>query len=319
MTLYRTLAPRRRNQTSPRKAARERLMREARRREDVAALPAAPSKLQQLEALVQAGRVADPLAGIDGETIGSGFRVRPAPPVGRGRTPRNDKEGAAADPHPAACGRHPPPFRGRDKAPSLTERVRALYESSVLPVREIARLAQVSERTLYKYVARYGWRRRHVCLDREDAVRRANRGRHLAPQPGRERVTGAGGRFVAHDEKSGPSGLKALDPLAAEAISAQAERVEILSDVVVAETLADAERRAAARRRMDEFESIARKLSSLTQALRYLKGMEKHDSERASARAKAPAGNVVARQNHIAALVQELTRRVEGLVAAEER
>src|SRR5205814_1077213 len=33
----------------------------------------------------------------------------------------------------------------------LTEQVRALYEETVVPVREIARLAGVTERTIYKY------------------------------------------------------------------------------------------------------------------------------------------------------------------------
>src|SRR6185437_16253774 len=71
---------------------------------------------------------------------------------------------------------------------SLLERVRQLYEESVVPVREIARLIGVSERTLYKYVARHGWRRRHLCLERATpsgdyaAVRAANRGRTLLPR-----------------------------------------------------------------------------------------------------------------------------------------
>ena len=43
----------------------------------------------------------------------------------------------------------------------LIEQIRELYENWVLPVAEIARLAGVAERTLYKYVQRGGWRRRH--------------------------------------------------------------------------------------------------------------------------------------------------------------
>src|SRR5437764_14871137 len=43
---------------------------------------------------------------------------------------------------------------------ALTERVRALYEGSVVPVREIARLAGGRQRTIHKYVAK-GRRRRH--------------------------------------------------------------------------------------------------------------------------------------------------------------
>lgn len=53
---------------------------------------------------------------------------------------------AAADPAAAAT--------------ALTDRGRALYEAGVVPVRDIARLVGVSERTLYHYVRRGGWRRR---------------------------------------------------------------------------------------------------------------------------------------------------------------
>jgi hypothetical protein len=82
--------------------------------------------------------------------------------------------------------------------PSLTERVRALYEDGVVPVREIAQLAGVTERTLYKYAAKGDWRRRYGSLE-----------------PGLAR--GAGGRFVpvADAGEPHPSGLKALDPAGA--------------------------------------------------------------------------------------------------------
>ena len=76
-------------------------------------------------------------------------------------------EAADADaPHPARVfdARHPlPAARGEGTAPParaqdalravetpLTAQARALYEDTVVPVREIARLAGVSERTLYK-------------------------------------------------------------------------------------------------------------------------------------------------------------------------
>ena len=48
----------------------------------------------------------------------------------------------------------------------LIERVRALYEDGVLPVREIARLVGVTERTIYKYAQKGGWRPRVVRLSR---------------------------------------------------------------------------------------------------------------------------------------------------------
>jgi hypothetical protein len=65
-TRYRALRLKTERQKSPRKAARERLQPKIERLkgETVAALPAAPSKLDQLEALVRAGRVQDPLAAI---------------------------------------------------------------------------------------------------------------------------------------------------------------------------------------------------------------------------------------------------------------
>lgn len=40
---------------------------------------------------------------------------------------------------------------GEKKETKLTQRVRELYEESAVPVREIARLAGVTERTLYKH------------------------------------------------------------------------------------------------------------------------------------------------------------------------
>jgi len=83
---------------------------------------------------------------------------------------------------------------------ALTAQARALYEDSAVPVREIARLSGVCERTLYKYVRKGGWqRRRRAHLDR-----------------------GAGGRFVAREQAQAPhaAGLGALD-----AAPAMAERV----------------------------------------------------------------------------------------------
>jgi len=58
----------------------------------------------------------------------------------------------------------------------LTLRVRALYEDSVVPMREIARLAGVHERTLYKYARKCGWRRRNARAGCEKTNHRAPRG-----------------------------------------------------------------------------------------------------------------------------------------------
>lgn len=80
---------------------------------------------------------------------------------------------------------------------SLTDEARDLYENSIVPVREIARLAGVTERTLYKYVERGNWKRRNIALSQ--AMRRAK---------------GAGGRFIRREQigEPHPTGLKALDP-----------------------------------------------------------------------------------------------------------
>ena len=86
----------------------------------------------------------------------------------------------------------------------LTERARSLYEDSAVPVAEIARLAGVSERTIYKYAAKGAWKPRYRWApDRGWRARAA-----FGP------VKGAGGRFVARAHKGRPfaTGLKALDP-----------------------------------------------------------------------------------------------------------
>jgi hypothetical protein len=44
---------------------------------------------------------------------------------------------------------------------SFADRLRQLYEQSVLPVREIARIAGIVDRTLFSYVQRDGWKRRN--------------------------------------------------------------------------------------------------------------------------------------------------------------
>ena len=128
-----------------------------------------------------------------------------APPPGQGAVRKVEVEGAeslemiAVTPLP-----NPPPQGGRESSecaegqqaqtPDLMTRVQALYEETVVPVREIARLAGVTERTIYKYAARGGWRGRY------------------AARP----VKGSGGRFVARAAAGRPvvQGIKALDPAA---------------------------------------------------------------------------------------------------------
>ncbi|MCF8475660.1 MAG: hypothetical protein K9G60_01410, partial [Pseudolabrys sp.] len=82
----------------------------------------------------------------------------------------------------------------------LTARVRALYEDSAVPVAEIAAVVGVTERTIYKYVAKGGW------------AKRTRRGEDVAPHFAP--LKGAGGRFIRRADKDQPAahGLKAIDP-----------------------------------------------------------------------------------------------------------
>jgi hypothetical protein len=308
--------------TSPRKAAREKIAPELARLsgEGVAALPAAPSKLAQLEALVKAGRVGDPLAGVAKENA-----PHPDPlPAGGER----EQTAAAA-------------------APSLLDRVRHIYENTIVPVREIARLVGVSERTLYKYVARYGWRRRHVCLEAgplpEPApasgrsrpsstgyagvgkVPAGRRGQRPAPRPGFARAKGAGGRFIAFEERGAPQALacgpKALDPLAAEAAGEMCAQAGALSNAAVAQALAETASREADARAAREAEADVRTLAHLTRAMRELTRLAIADEQRErdaraeEVRAQAAAA---AEQRRVEALRAELARKLENLVAGEQ-
>ena len=121
-----------------------------------------------------------------------------APPVGHAAetadtsSPRESAAAPTPDPSPRSASAR---GGGEKKEPNLTEKVRALYENSAVPVREIAGVAGVTERTIYKYVAKGGWKKRYrVAPD-------------FAP------VKGAGGRFIRRDDKDKPfaRGLKATD------------------------------------------------------------------------------------------------------------
>jgi AcrR family transcriptional regulator len=104
--------------------------------------------------------------------------------------------------------------------------VRALYEDSAVPVREIAARAGVTERTLYKYACKGQWRPRYLRSNASACM--LMRGWRAAE--GFAPVTGAGGRFVRREDGGKPfaKGLKALDPAArakAEAECAEAVRL----------------------------------------------------------------------------------------------
>lgn len=98
--------------------------------------------------------------------------------------------------------------RGGGEKEDLTARVRALYEDSAVPVREIAAIAGVTERTIYKYVAKGFWKKRYRW-PASDARGEGTKPPDFAP------VKGAGGRFIrrADKGKAFATGLKATDPL----------------------------------------------------------------------------------------------------------
>lgn len=153
---------------------------------------------------------------------------------------RNNKGGGAQLVLAAA-----PPYAPPQKIlTALTQKTRALYEDSVVPVRDIARLAGVTERTLYKYVQRGGWRRRY-----------ARRPLHK----------GAGGRFVSPAQASVPQpcGLGALDAAGAAKAAIGCDRAARASSRAVA-------RAVASDRLLNEFAIRVRSLGLLAQALRAL-------------------------------------------------
>ncbi len=139
---------------------------------------------------------------------------------------------------------------------SLTERVRALYEDSVVPVREIARLAGVTERTIYKCAHREGWTPRVTRLSRDGTAA------GLAAR-------GVAGRFIRREDegKPHPRGLKALDPDGAARPAAACVRAAKLSEDAVARAGAAAELRAARARSARDAAAYLRTLGLLTGGL----------------------------------------------------
>ena len=179
-----------------------------------------------------------------------------------------------------AAGLAAPPAPPPVAEPSLSERVRALYEGAVVPVREIAKLVGVSEHTIYKYARRLGWKARvrwlkpvargraHLplervralyeesCLPVREVARLAgvsdvtvnNYARKLGWQRRARRLAkGAGGRFVplAQAGLPHPRGLKALDPASARRAAERCARAGALADEAAAAAAGEAELRAA--------------------------------------------------------------------------
>ncbi len=130
------------------------------------------------------------------------------------------------------------------KQTALTRRARRLYEETAVPVAEIARLCGVTERTLYKYARKGGWKPRYAWVDfridarndaRDDAGGRARRRRPgdaaFAP------VKGAGARFVKRADKGKPvaAGLKATDALSAARAATDCAAAETMGREALAE------------------------------------------------------------------------------------
>jgi predicted transcriptional regulator len=154
----------------------------------------------------------------------------------------------------------------RSGAASLTERARALYEDSAVPVREIARLAGVTERTIYKYAAKHAWKPRYRWAQNRGWRARAT----FAP------AKGAGARFIRREDKGRPfaTGIKATDPEAAARAAAECRRAQALASQAQAE--AEDERRfedymragAAVNRALDQLQRYGDKQTKLPPAQR---------------------------------------------------
>jgi hypothetical protein len=211
---------------------------------------------------------------------------------------------------------------------SLTARVRALYENSVVPVREIARLAGVTERTLYKYAERGEWRQRYVRGARADAVA-ADRARLIenarqeqvcplpnprlspsarpgaGPRPqageGSEHmfapVRGAGGRYVRRAEAglAHARGLKALDPAGAQLATQACAAAALKSDAAVEVARRAALARAAREQAERDAASAVRAMAMLSGAVVELAKVAGGGTRRAEALA-ARLGRAIAMQ-----------------------
>ncbi len=127
---------------------------------------------------------------------------------------------------------------GGSASPDLMAHVRRMYEDSIIPVRDIAQRAGVTERTLYKYARKRNWKPRYAWMPD---------GSRPPARPGRRRWTpaqekqqaraeqfapgqGAGGRFIRREEIGTPfvHGIKAVDAAgraAAAEASAEADRI----------------------------------------------------------------------------------------------
>jgi hypothetical protein len=194
-------------------------------------------------------------------------------------------------PHSSPDGERSLAYGGREKkeegggddhcatAPDLTAKVRALYEGQAVPVAEIARLAGVSERTIYKYVAKGGWTRRHACPARDEAVAAAHRGRRSRSASAFKPAKGASGRFIRRADIGQPfaHGLKATDPAGRARAAAACARAEALASL--------ARVQAQANKRHD---ALLRAIDATSRAFAALNRFQRTYRKTAAGRGRAP-------------------------------
>jgi hypothetical protein len=242
----------------------------------------------------------------------TGFDARPERPSSlRAQAQRVFRDAAARDETLApelassAADVHPEP-----QQTELTQRVRALYEEGVVPVREIARCAGVNERTLYRYVEKGGWRRRYGGKGLASAVARRAAKRKAAPPRPCVTAKGAGGRFIRSEDAGKPqrSGMKALDPQGEARALACCEQAAALSDEAMSRA-----------QRLRNMLSDARTLSILVGVLRDLAALEEARAGPADAGApKARARKSDIPAHNVDAMRAELARRLDDWVKTRE-
>jgi len=176
-----------------------------------------------------------------------------------------------------------PYLRAREKFNAC---IRTRYEDTLVPVREIARLAGITERNVYATVRRLGCRPRM----------------RLAPGGGRRLVPLADTRPA----KRGGAGLDAAGVRrAARAVRRAVEHQRKL----VAAALADRDTRIAEKNLRRKCEADLRALSQLGQALRDLAQLEAAEKARADARARDAAEEAACTDE----LRRELARKLANL------
>jgi hypothetical protein len=206
--------------------------------------------------------------------------VQQAEAGGLGSTALQQRNASAITPAPTlplsgGGSAHAPAQQQHAGLTPLTLQVQDLYENSAVPVRDIARLVGVHQRTLYKYVQKYRWRRRYNIPGVAEKPKPPQKPSRFTLQP-----RGTGGRFVARERASAPAlhGLKALDPAAAARAAAACARAKEVSDAAAARA-----------RRLREKLSHLRALILLLRAARDLAAVAAAQKTRAARRAARAA------------------------------